>query len=461
VNLFWFLLGLATGLISFAWYPVQLNRKLKKLIRNLKPDGVDWSQSSTTKLARAIALQTEQQEQLEQELAIWTQICQLAPIGLMRVDEDNQLIAVNPCACELLNIQMYSLPKPRLLLELVRSYDLDQLIEQTRDTHQPGHRDWTLYPSSPDPSQLSKQQPRSLRSYAFPLPNRCVGVFLQDRQEVVSLGQQRDRWISDVAHELKTPLTSIRLVAETLQLRLHPPQRDWITRLIHETIRLSSLVQDLLDLSHLEARSVLQLNRQSVDLPSLIQSAWSGLEPLARRKQVQMNYHGPAHLLIQADEPRLHRVLLNLLDNSLKYSPARQCIWVNVSLNVADREDCSEQTVHLEVIDAGPGFPEDAIPYVFERFYRADPSRTRRITETNIGSPQSVFHVNGAGAIAADNLDDEPLEQEDAVVVPSGGSGLGLAIVRQIVEAHQGIVTAGNHPDTQGAWVQIFLPYQK
>jgi two-component system phosphate regulon sensor histidine kinase PhoR len=79
-----------------------------------------------------------------------------------------------------------------------------------------------------------------------------VGVFLENRQEAALLVQQRDRWTSDVAHELKTPLTSIRLVAETLQPRVDDSQRRWLDRLINETIRLSNLVEDLLNLSRLQ-----------------------------------------------------------------------------------------------------------------------------------------------------------------------------------------------------------------
>ncbi|NJR71510.1 MAG: HAMP domain-containing histidine kinase [Synechococcales cyanobacterium CRU_2_2] len=96
------------------------------------------------------------------------------------------------------------------------------------------------------------------------------------------------------------------------------------------------MVQDLLDLNQLQAHSAAHLTLKTIDLTRLIQSAWIGLEPLAREQQIQLDYVGPECLLVQADEARLHRVLLNLLDNSIKYSPAQQCIRIQVSLAPAE-----------------------------------------------------------------------------------------------------------------------------
>jgi two-component system phosphate regulon sensor histidine kinase PhoR len=437
VELLWFFLGLAIGLLLLGWHHVQLHKSLHRLLQNWQPDSLSLWQLPTARLIRAIVLQRQPQPDLAQELATWQQILQIAPIGFLQVDEENQLIWCNQQARKLLDIQQTS-SRPRLLLELVRSYELDQLIDQTRSARQRCQREWTFHPVCADQSKLSQQQPRPLRASGFPLADEHVGVFLENRQEAVWLVQQRDRWTSDVAHELKTPLTSIRLVTETLQSRVEPPLRTWIDRMLQETIRLSTLVQDLLDLSQLESRNP-QLMLKTVDLPKLIQSAWSSLELLARRKSVQLDYHGPASLLIQADEARLHRVMLNLLDNSIKYSPSWQCVRVQLSLHSG--ADHSQQ-VYLEVIDAGAGFPESALPYVFDRFYRADPSRSR---DNRLPKLQQE--------------DDRPLVMGNPEALVSNGSGLGLAIVRQIVEAHQGSVIAANHPETHGAWLQVFLPH--
>lgn len=450
MELFWFFIGLSSGLALLAVYHAQSHRRLQQLAVRLKADSRETLATSHLELNQAISAHEITVARLQQELEIWTQVCQMAPFGLLQVDEDNQLVWCNSQACQMLGMHYQTL-RPRLLLELVRSYELDHLIELTRNAGKPRQSEWTFHPVSSDPSQLSQQQSRRLRAYGLPLQDGLIGVFLEDRQEAVQLAQQRDRWISDVAHELKTPLTSIRLVAETLQSRLEPPHREWLDRLLQETIRLSNLVQDLLDLNQLQAQPATRLNRQPIDLPSLIQSAWTCLEPLARQKHLQLDYIGPPHLLIHADESRIQRVLLNLLDNSIKFSPMRQCIRVQLTMQ-PEGGTADSQQVCLEVIDAGPGFPETALPHVFDRFYRADPSRTRFGKSTHFPAAEAASDGNLFYMAQVGNSREQPTPI-------STGSGLGLAIVRQIVEAHHGTVRASNHPETQGGWLQVFLPY--
>lgn len=451
----WVLIGLLMSLAFLEWRWLRLNAKLWRIVQKWRPDA-PVAFSSTSRLTRAIAAYQEAHFSLQTELQSLQALFQLAPIGFLQVDEDNQLLACNSKACELLSMQTYFPGRPRLLLELVRSYELDALIEETRNAQQPCQSEWVFHPVDPDYAKLSQKQPRPLKGHGIPLPDGCIAVFIESREQVVRLTQQRDRWISDVAHELKTPLTSIRLVAETLQSRLEPPTRDWVDRLLNETIRLSSLVQDLLDLNQLEMQPSARLTLKTVDLPRLVQSAWLSLEPLAREKQLQLDYVGCDRLLILADEARLHRVLLNLLDNSIKYSPTQQHIRVQVSLTQANQTgvaDNTNQQVHLEVIDAGSGFPEAVLSQVFDRFYRVDPSRTRP-------TGREIPALPSDESIAAPTLAVQKVEKswKQNFFQANSGTGLGLAIVRQIVEAHQGSVKASNHPETGGAWIEVFLP---
>ncbi len=427
----WFLAGLAIGFLSFAIYRVRLSQRLRNLTHQINPSNAAVGLSLTSQLTIAIAHQQEVNYQLEQDLETWKQILNTSPIGYLQVDEENQLVRCNSPARNLLGIAQGSYEPPRLLLELVRSYELDSLIDKARKNQKPCQRDWTFNPTSMDADDLSALPSTPLRGLAFPLREGEVGVFLENRQEALTLAQQRDRWASDVAHELKTPLTSIRLVAETLQSRLEPPHRDWVDRLLNETVRLSGLVQDLLDLSQLELNPSQRLRLQSVDLVKLIYAAWQSLEPLATGKHLHLRYNGPESVIIQADQPRFHRVFLNLFDNAIKYSPERQVI--QVQLSIQEDPEKSHSYIHIDVLDAGSGFPEKSLPFVFERFYRADPSRAR-----SLGSRESV-------------LTSSPIQV-------SSGSGLGLSIVQQIVEAHHGTVSAKNHPEIGGAWLQILLP---
>jgi two-component system, OmpR family, phosphate regulon sensor histidine kinase PhoR len=468
VKILYFLLGLSVGLLLLGWQRSRFNFKLKTLLQKLQFHQKPFL-SSASQLATAIDQQRRIQQQLEQQLQIYQQILQLAPIGYLQVDDENRLVWCNSQSRMLLGIVQDCSPQPRLLLEIVRSYELDQLIEQTRQAGRPQQQDWIFYPISPDPTHLSRQQDYPLRGYGLPLPDGQVGIFLENRWEATTLTQQRNRWTSDVAHELKTPLTSIRLVAETLQVRINPALRGWLDRLINETIRLSNLVQDLLDLSQLEQSSSQCLQLRTVDLVELVHAAWLNLEPLASKKHLQLDYSGPMQLLMQLDEPRMYRVLINLLDNSIKYSPPRQWVKVRIMQTTAlsDQADDGLQ-VCLEVIDAGSGFLEHDLPHVFERFYRADPSRRAfGVTKTQTPTP---WNSHSPLALSLDGISRESIVRPTNVPSDSetdqpdlqhrSSSGLGLAIVQQIVEAHFGSVTASNHPETGGAWLQVRLPLQ-
>lgn len=437
-----FLLGLLIGVLLLIWQRFQSNARLKKMLRSLQSYPDESPFSLTSQLSLAITQQRQEQQELQHQLDALQQTLSAAPIGYLQVDDENRLLWCNLQASLILGIsQEVNWSKPRLLLELVRSYELDDLIEQTRNAGSSCRSSWTFYPTSSDPSDLSRQSALTLQGYGLPLPNHQIGIFLENRQEIVTLMQQRDRWTSDLAHELKTPLTSIRLVAETLQTRLDPSLKTWVDRLINETIRLSNLVQDLLDLSQVQQDALRAPQFKAIDLVSLIHSVWSSLEPLARRKQMRLEYSGPERLMMQLNEPRIHRLLINLLDNSIKYSPADHPIQIKVSIETARGSETGLPSVCLEVIDSGPGFPEKALPYVFERFYRADPSRARVLP----GTDEGLVGLNRPKGQTADGH--------------QGGSGLGLAIVRQIVEAHRGSVSAGNHPDSGGAWLQVRLPW--
>lgn|GEM_PF-89060 len=494
-----FVLGLLAGLILLFGQRSHSNRKMKRLLKNLRPDVEKTSFSIASQLSLSIAYQQRVRQELEVQLDTFRSIISFAPIGFLQVDDENQMLVCNAEAQRLLCISpsLESDEEPRLLLEWVRSYELDHLIENTRTSQVPCQSDWVFYPYNPDPSRLSRQRSYALRGHGFPMPNHQVGIFIENRQEAIQLMQQRDRWASDVAHELKTPLTSIRLIAETLQSRIDHSLRGWADRLINQTTRLSNLVQDLLDLSHLE-QATFQLTVDEVDLVSLVQTAWSNLEPIARKKNLNLNYIGPEQLCLQLDEARFYRVLINLLDNSIKFSPPWGVILVQIhteaeaiaspryltlsspgssiggdkydSPNCVDgsannpkpepKSDSSEpispgsisqEFVYLDVIDTGSGFGDQDLPHVFERFYRSDFSRARQY-------PTDSLPVAASNSLSSTEGNSAETDQVSSRQGNGQGSGLGLSIVYQIVEAHQGSITAKNHPDTHGAWLQIRLP---
>ena len=412
-----FLFGLAIGISFFLWHQFAIDRQLRQLLADLYRTLPDDSMSLWSQLRRGIALERYEREELEHSLEYWQQILRDAPFGYLQVDEDNQLCWCNDKARSLLKIDRWQSGDSCLLLKLVRSYELDRLIELTRDRQQPKQRDWIFHPVSADVEEPQVQNSLALRSHTFPLSDGYVGVFLENRQPIADLAISRDRWLSDLTHELRTPLTSIHLVVEALQSRVDPSVQSWVDRLLQENERLIKLVGDWLELSHLESNPSDRLHCKCLELRALVQSVWQTLEPIAQPQQIHLICSIPDPCHIEADKSKLYRVFLNLLDNSLRHTPPKSAIEVEVL-------PLGEDRLEINIIDAGTGFAPADLPHLFERFYRGDASRTRESHST------------------------------------ANGSGLGLAIVQQIVTAHGGSVQAKNHPETGGAWIKIDLPIE-
>ncbi|BBD60458.1 histidine kinase [Nostoc sp. HK-01] len=424
-----FILGLAVGIGFWIWQQVQLNRYLERVLQPYSKS-TDLALPLLPRLRQEIKTLQQQRQDLQKSLQTYQDLLDFAPMGYLQVDEENQLLWCNQQAREILYLQRWQPGQVRLLLELVRSYELDRLIEQIRDRQKPQTKEWLFHPSSDNPAELPTIKSMTLRASGLPLPNGQVGVFLENRQPLLDVNQERDRSFSDLAHELRTPLTSIRLVAETLQHRLEPPLNRWVDRLMQEVDRLISLVQGWLELTQIEANPKMQLHLEKVEVRSLIASVWETLEPLAQRQHLSLNYSGPEDIWIKADQARIYQVFLNLLDNSIKYSSPSTNIQVEAKIRFLEdnhQDNSLHPTLELNLIDSGTGFSEADLPHIFERFYRGDKARTH-----------SSLADNSIGSIV--------------------GNGLGLAIVRQILLAHGGSIKAMNHPQTGGAWMQVILP---
>lgn len=424
-----FFLGLAVGGGICLWQKAIQRRQWKHLLRKLPPDAAEATMSPRSQMRQALAHLNSRQIVLEQRLATYEDVLQGAPFPYLQVDADNHLVSCNREARSLLDLHQWTPESDRVLLELVRSYELDRLIEATRRDDCSHVREWQYFPPCASADELIEQQPQTLRAYGLPLCDGEVGVFLENRQPLIDLKQSRDRWMSDLAHELRTPLTSIQLVVETLVMRLDPPQKTWVERLLPETQRLIQLVRDWLELNHLEAERT--PHAEPLPLTPLIRDVWQTLEPIARGKQIELcdrlQPSSDDSFWVRGDEARLYRVFLNLLDNALRYSPEGGQIRLHAERTVTPAGD----RVCLDIIDSGCGFAAADLPHVFERLYRGDPGRGRHDTASSGDTAE-------AGS--------------------STGSGLGLAIVKQIVLAHQGTIRADNHPETGGAWLRVCLP---
>lgn len=211
----------------------------------------------------------------------------------------------------------------------------------------------------------------------------------------------RRNLMADVAHELRTPLAGIQGTVEALQDGIFPLTNENLQAVHEQTMLLNRLVEDLRTLANAEAGQ-LSLDRMPLNLAELCQRQVTAFQPQALLKAVQLTFHDtPETPLINGDAQRLSQVLNNLLDNALRHTPNGGAIQVALT--------SAKEAVRLAVIDNGEGIPSDALPHLFDRFYRADGSRNRR----------------------------------------TGGSGLGLAIARQLVHAHGGQIWVESPPTGQ------------
>jgi two-component system phosphate regulon sensor histidine kinase PhoR len=301
----------------------------------------------------------------------------------------------------------------RLLLELVRSLELDRSIETTRKTQQPQTWEWT-YNYTNYQSQ-GNTETIALTGYSLPLKDGYVDLIIENRQPLLDLKQANDRAISDVVHELRTPLTAISLVAETLESRISESDRIWLARMRGEVDRLIAIVCDWLDLTELQANPQKYLHYAPIDFRELIPTVWQILDPLSTPKGVSLDYIPHPHPDFIGDRDRLTQVLLNLFDNALKHSPPQSRITVRVTV--------SPTRLHIDIVDAGTGFLPEDLPHVFERLYRSDKSRTK---DKNT----------------------------------RGGTGLGLAIAKAIIIAHGGAIEADNYHQG-GGWLKVIFPLDR
>ncbi|MDB9314571.1 HAMP domain-containing sensor histidine kinase [Spirulina sp. CS-785/01] len=452
-----FIVGLLAGLGYALIQHYRLQRRIEKILELLP---VTLNESSSlpvlSRLRRAISLFSQDQAAIAAQLEECHQLMEAAPVGYLQVNGLNQLLQCNAYARQLLKIHRWQPERVRLLLELVRSYELDCLIQQTRHCQQSQVEEWVYqatYSATEAGEGDSPQPPKPyqvhLRASSVPLEEGAVGIFLENLQPLVKAQQERDRTFSDLAHELRTPLTSINLVAEALSSRLEPPEKGWVEQMLHNTQRLINLIQDCLELSHLQHNATPTLQTQLLDLPSLLFSAWETLQPIAEQKQISLSYHGRESLEVRGDAERLVRVFLNILDNSIKYSPPQGVIVVQVTVDSIpeNHTDESDSWITIDIVDSGKGFQDQDLDYVFDRLYRGDPSR-QQPTQTPLTAKPTTPNLQ-SGSVQSGSVQSGSVQS---------GSGLGLAIAQQIIQAHHGTIQAQNSPQTGGAWIQIKLP---
>lgn len=317
--------------------------------------------------------------------------------GVLASDGRGRVVRANPAARRLLG---YAPDEPLpMLSELFRLKAAREVVEAARAGAV--IRDHEL--------ELDDQ---TVLVSARPLPTGGVVIVLHDLTEMRRLEAVRRDFVANVSHELKTPLTSISGYAETLLADSGndaPTARRFLETILNNARRMQRLVDDQLDLSRIESGRW-QPRVSAMDTDGLIREAWAACAERAEAMAIGFEVEvDPQATTLRGDADGLRQVLVNLLDNAVRYSPE--------GATVRCRAHRVRDGIELVVSDTGTGIAREHLPRIFERFYRADPSRSR----------------------------DE------------GGTGLGLAIVKHLVEAHGGAVRAESDLG-RGTTITVLLP---
>ena len=239
--------------------------------------------------------------------------------------------------------------------------------------------------------------------------------------ELQQAEETRRHFLQDAAHELKTPLAVIEATSSAIIDGVYPPERRHLVTIRDQSRVLDRIVDDLRTISLAEGGH-LPLEQRRLDVRAMLDSVAAGFEARAAASSVRLSVEGRQGLIVEADPDRLRQAIGALVDNALRHTPPGGSVRLTASgptspgTPAAGRGGPAKPVVRLTIEDTGPGIPADSLPRIFERFYQADPSRSRG----------------------------------------TGTSGLGLSIVRALAEAHGGRVGAENR-DEGGArlWIEL------
>ena len=319
--------------------------------------------------------------------------------GVVAVDEVQHLTMINRAALGLLSLSIEH--GGSTLAERIPIPALQELVQQALA----GHPDRREFETRTNP-------PRQVLAYASPLRNQQGAVVvMHDVTEIRRLERIRRDFVANVSHELRTPVSIIRANAETLlDGAIEKPEvaRRFLDAQLRNADRLAALVADLLEISRIEAGTY-EISPDVLAIAPVVEHTIDNVEQLAKEKNITITAEVPEDMTAWADEQALEQVLLNLVDNAVKYTPGGGKIVV--------RAFERDEMVRIEVEDNGPGIEPRHRARVFERFYRVDKGRSREV----------------------------------------GGTGLGLAIVKHLAEAMDGQV--GVEPASpHGSIFWILLP---
>lgn len=372
-----------------------MTRKVQGMLRNEEPAHILLKKTDEYyALTMAInQLQTHQQKLLRakaqqgEELKL---LLSYLPIGVMVIDNYRKVELANPAMAELLQTPISSHRHP--FVQDIQQFELVALINKVFEDKTTRRQVITL-PGMPTEKRVEATVVYTSTSEDF----FQILVLLYDITEISTVEQMQMDFLTNASHELKTPVTAINGFAETLLAgaKDDPATLDqFLTIIQQESQQLSELVQDILSLSRIESQSVTQHDLTSVNLADLVDDQLAVLQQLAGVKQVTLRNEVPADSQVTTDQKKLIEVLKNLLSNAIKYNQDAGQVVVTF--------EQSATSWQLHVKDSGIGISQEDQSRIFQRFYRADDSRTKQVVS---------------------------------------GTGLGLAIVAELVAAMNGQIS--------------------
>ncbi len=283
--------------------------------------------------------------------------------GLIALDKDFKLININNSALVMLSLKTYE-------DKFLENIGLKEIIKNSLKINEKKviHKDYG---------------DKNFKFSVSPVLNNLneitgVVIIIQDISEEEKLEQMRKDFVANVSHEFRTPLTIIRGNLEALYDKVIPEEEvgENYLRLLQETKRLETMVKDLLDLSKLEAGKV-ALNFQKLDIKSLLQDIIRVLKPITKEKNIELELISEDNLpAVWSDYDKLKQLLIIFIDNAIKFSDENSKVQLAIN---------SEENLSITITDYGIGIPKEAIPFMGERFYKADKARKYSDKGTGLG----------------------------------------------------------------------------
>lgn len=251
-----------------------------------------------------------------------------------------------------------------------------------------------------------------LSSNAYTETRQITESISKTLKKLKAVDQSREEFVSNVSHELKTPITSIRVLADSLMSMDDVPvelYREFMTDISDEIDRESKIIDDLLALVRMDKTAGTELNIAQVNVNGLLELILKRLRPIAGKRNVELTFESIREVTADVDEVKLSLALNNLVENAIKYNVEGG--WVRVTL------DADHKFFYVKVADSGIGISEEFQEHIFERFYRVDKARSRE----------------------------------------TGGTGLGLAITKNIILMHQGAIRLSSK-EGEGTTFTVRIP---